>query len=198
LPILLSSGASLAPPQQLLAGETVPRNIYTFWHDATPWPEFIAACLAALQHRNKGWSLHVIHPGDPSIEPPPVGALEDLSPQLLSDWYRVAALGRPGGGGVWLDATTIALQGVEAWVNMSSPALQGFRTPFDSNTIESWAFAVPRDNLVAAQWLHNFRHALQMGVGPYCKSLSDDIVGKLRTFLPYLTICAAYREVCRH
>jgi len=186
-----------APRVGLLDGETIPRQIYTFWHEPGAWPEFIAACIAALKHHNPSWTLRVIHPGDPDIEAPPVESLEEMSPQQLSDWYRLAALGKSGGGGVWIDASTIVMQRMESWVNMSSPALQGFRTPYDNGTIESWAFAVPQDNAIMKQWLSNFRRALLIGVSKYCTALTDEVVGQLRTFLPYLTICAAYREA-RH
>eukprot|EP00966_Prymnesium_polylepis_P025635 591121-Prymnesium_polylepis.1 len=178
--------------------ETVPRRIYTFWHDRSSVPEFVLACLASLAHHNPGWTVHVIHPGDPDAELPPVADPESLTVQQLSDWHRLSTLGRPGGGGVWIDASTIALQPLESWVNMSSPALQAFAAPFD-HAIESWAFASPRDSPLMAQWLANFRRALQMGVRDYCATLPDWLVGTMRHkgFLPYLTICAAFAEA-RH
>jgi len=180
------------------AQETVPRRIYTFWHDRSRVPEFVLACLASLAHHNPGWTVRIIHPDDTDVEQPPVGDVDSLTVQQLSDWHRLAALGRSNGGGVWIDASTIALQPLDSWVNMSSPTLQAFAAPFD-HAIESWAFAAPRDSPLMAQWLANFRRALRMGVKEYCKALPDWLVGTMRHkgFLPYLAICAAFAEA-RH
>ena len=50
---------------------------------------------------------------------------DDLTPQQLSDWYRVAAISKYGG--VWLDASSVLLGNVTQWVDLDdSTSLQGF------------------------------------------------------------------------
>ena len=176
----------------------VPRRAYTFWHAPGPLPELVAAGLASLKRQNPAWAIRVLFPGVEGVELPPVDDMAALTPQQLSDWYRVAALGRPGGGGVWLDATTLHLRPLESWVDASSAALQGYYPSFSNTTMESWAFAVPTRCPLAAAWLANFRRALRLGTAAYCAALPDAVVGDaLRPFLPYLAVYAAYAEA-RH
>ncbi|KAL3920378.1 MAG: hypothetical protein SGPRY_005272 [Prymnesium sp.] len=185
--------AGVAAALPLLASQ-LPRQIYTFWHDRSNVPEFVLACIASIRHHNPDWTLHLLFPDDDDAPPPP--GEQELTIQQLSDWRRLAALGRPGGGGVWIDASILVLRPLNTWINTSSSSLVGFAAPFDS-AMESWAFAAPRDNPVVREWLNVFTRALSMGVDRYCDSLPDWMVGSMRHkgFLPYLAVCAAFVEV---
>ena len=179
-----------APPK-------VPRLIWMFWDDDRP-PQFIAACIEQLVRMNPGWTLHLLRPNEPLsmqgwVEPLPV---DYLDMPHVADWYRISVLSRHGG--VWLDASTVALKPIESWIDVNSVAqVQGFAMPgnTDDVTMENWAFACPTPSPFCVRWMENFKRALVMGTDSYCNGLSDSVLGALgRSMLPYLTQHAAWRE----
>ncbi|KAL1500579.1 hypothetical protein AB1Y20_013234 [Prymnesium parvum] len=105
----------------------VPKRIFTYWSDPNNIPDLVAGCIARMKHFNPTWSLYVLYPNVPGVEPPPpklanscCGGFDDAT--HLADWYRAAALGKYGG--VWLDSTAIVNQPLEKWVKLDLNAVQ--------------------------------------------------------------------------
>lgn len=181
---------------------TIPRILYTFWHEPhEAIDEFVAACISALRQSIPiGWEFRVLHGGEDDLEPPPVPA-STLSPALLSDWYRLTALRKTGG--VYMDASCIALHSPEYWVDMHSASLQGFVCRLDDETMESWALACPQSDTFVVHWHDELRRAITRGVDAYCEELcelsdrstefSGMVTDGLRPALPYLTVHATWR-----
>ena len=100
-----------------------------------------------------------------------------ISSQLFSDWIRLAVLARFGG--VWLDATTLALRPPEAWVDMASEGLQGYSLPSynQDGVMESFALAAPPHNALIALTKERFQEAISEGVKLWVDSKSEDVTG---------------------
>lgn len=137
-------GTTHSPPN--VSAEIIPRNLFTFWSPLEDLPEFVAGCLATFHRLNPTWTVYVLYPNVPGVEPPPFQNLNAdndgnwVGLQHTADWYRAAALARYGG--VWVDATSIMLRPVESWVDVNSDAVQvrageGERVAKRSNSIAS-------------------------------------------------------------
>ena len=85
---------------------SIPRRLFTYWHDQTP-PELVKCCVSLMKQRNPGWEVRVLHTRCPDLPPPPV-PLESLMGSHQADWYRLAALAEYGG--VYLDSTCVTLR----------------------------------------------------------------------------------------
>ena len=157
---------------------SVPKIIFMFWDSAQP-PEFIAACIARTAQLNPGWAINVMTRDDPLsleglAEPPPSGG-QYLDIAHLADWYRVDALARHGG--VWLDASNIPVKPVTHWVDVHSPALQGFGALWDNTTMENWAFAAPYPCPLMREWRDQFHRAIEVGFSNYAAEVRAREVG---------------------
>jgi hypothetical protein len=174
-----------------MAASRIPRRLYTFW-DNDP-PEFISACIGLLD-RTAGseWDLTVLTAESAARElsPPPAVA---LSPAQLSDWYRLSALS--SSGGVYLDASCIALAPPDAWVDRGLDAVQGFAFHPDGETADSWAIAAPAGCPLIKRWRDEFRAALIRGVAEYCaeKEAAGHSTAGLSASLPYLAVLLCFR-----
>jgi hypothetical protein len=186
----------------VLPGEKIPRNIWTFWN--TPFfPTIVGACVKAMHMRNPGWTVRLVVPNASGVEGAPWPESKEAfekQPALESDWYRVSAMAAYGG--VWLDTTTLTNiplgTGDNPWPDMSLDAVQGFNCPNTENTthpmcMESFAFAAPPNNSLILAWKDEFRKALTMGCDKYADSLTDAVIGNLREHLPYLCVYAAFQ-----
>jgi len=182
-----------------------------FWN-TDRLPRFIAACLATAERLNPDWTFTVLHPtrsvADGTVDPFPGDATEDAQHQ--ADFFRLSALANHGG--VWLDATTIHLLPLTAWVDAGSASVQGFVAPPDSDHLpppyngsfssmtsdlymETWAFAAPANSSFMAQWRDNYAEALRVGRDNYATPglhVSSDIVGVLAGN-GYLALNVAWR-----
>ena len=88
----------------------MPRRLWFFYDDVDA-PTEVSAFLARFRALNPGWTCTYLHLGHDLIEtglvePPPV-PIELI--QQVADWYRLVVVSRYGG--VWLDATNVALAG---------------------------------------------------------------------------------------
>ena len=198
-----SDAAPIIVPRSRHGPEVVPRQIFTFWHDHQP-PELVKACIALMRRRHPGWTVTVLDPSNSSLPQPPAGVRSLIAPALLSDWYRLAALAEHGG--VWLDASCITLQPVTAWIDLTSTALQGFKSPGEGEAhMEGWAFGAVRGDAFVAAWRDEMGRALSMGLNDsnlpaaYCsqESVQQACPEALRSHLPYLCIHAAWCVVRR-
>ena len=57
-------------------------------------------------------------------------------------------------GGVYLDATCVTLQPLEAWVDVRCESIQGFFLVDDGDTMESWATQTPHTVQITAHTVH--------------------------------------------
>ena len=183
---------SASPPLALQPALAIPRLIWTFW--STPLlPEFVAACLSTLEEQNPAWTIHLIRPNDTQFEQPPAGM--SLTPAQLADWYRLSAASKFGG--VWVDASVIALQGLESWVNLDNAVLQGWSletTQVNDRSMSSWAFATPPAFPFVIRWRENFKHALTVGTDKYVASLPVSVTGRCLQNDSYLAVVVAWRQ----
>mmetsp|Transcript_34102 Transcript_34102/g.85022 ORF Transcript_34102/g.85022 Transcript_34102/m.85022 type:complete len:326 (+) Transcript_34102:30-1007(+) len=175
----------------------VPKRIFTYWSDPNNIPDLVAGCIARMKHFNPTWSLYVLYPNVPGVEPPPpklanscCGGFDDAT--HLADWYRAAALGKYGG--VWLDSTAIVNQPLEKWVKLDLNAVQGWEWVGGNNAMENWGFVVPYRSLLMQTWTAEMRAAWQMGPELYCANINPavKIKDELRPWLPYLTMHACF------
>ena len=102
----------------------------------------LQACIAQIAKINPGWLVYVMYPENPlSIagisDPFPVGGKGPIDIAHVADWYRASVMAKHGG--VWIDASSVALKPVTSWVDVNSPALQGFAAPWSNDTMENWA-----------------------------------------------------------
>ena len=209
-----------SPPPGPVEDEVIPRRIFTYWDG--PLPAFVAACLASMRVHNPGWQLTILNESSVDlgiVEPMPAPpdekkASTDWYPYdatKRSDWYRLSAVSNYGG--VWLDATTVHLKPINAWVDMRADAIQGYIYPLDSDhmapdfdgtpdspaTLESWAFAAPQNSAFMRLWRENFRHALTVGLSEYSnpdKGYVSERVMRAPKLVnnSYLAVFIAWRE----
>ena len=198
----LTEAAQTSPPSSSssLSELHVPRRLFTFWHADPSTPkarasadeELVKCCFGLMKRQNPAWEFRVLTPACTDLPPPPVADATALTGAQLADWYRLCALALYGG--VYLDATCITLQPLEAWVDLKSDAVQGFTLVSDLDTMESWAIAAPSGSAFLGRWRDEFGSALRMGTREYCSGLPSGVISAgLRPSLPYLTIHAAWR-----
>ena len=192
--------------------------MFTYWDG--PLPAFVAACFASMRVHNPGWELTILNETsvtlgivEPMPEPPDwmTARGESYDATKRSDWYRLSAVASYGG--VWLDATTVHLKPINAWVDMRADAIQGFVYPLDSThltpdfdgtpespaTLESWGFAAPRNSAFMHLWKENFRQALEVGLSDYsnpAKGYVSESVMRAPQLVnnSYLAVFIAWRE----
>ena len=190
----------------------IPRDIYTFW-DRRPLPWFVHRCIRTW--RQRGWRVHVLSDASPHATAAP-GSYASLSPQHRSDWRRVDCIAERGG--VWMDATCLALQGPDHWFDMGSSSLQGFAKSFppasfyhwaglragDVSTelgwdlcMENWAFAAPPRHPTVRRWRDEFARALAMGLDVYCAGQASLSAAQCALLLPYHTQHLCFTKVAR-
>ena len=166
----------------------IPKIIYTYWNSDI-YPKSIEYCIKSIKETNPTWELHIMNNNDIPEE------VKHLSYVQQSDYIRLNKLSKTGG--VWLDASIVCINKIENWIDMNSNSIQGFRVPMNNSyTMESWAFAVPRNSKFCKLWFREFKKAVQSGFDAYCNSIPTDNISTddgLRNFLPYLTIHAAWR-----
>lgn len=173
----------------------IPRTVYTYW-DCTPPPSLVRFCLRIMKKHNPDWTVRVLGPEDEENVP---GAQDDmpLSPQHRSDWVRVCYIARHGG--VWLDASCICTEPLEAsWIDVNSSALHGFETPSNNGIMENWAFAAPAGHPVMLLWKEELARARLAGFAAYCSAAPQEITQKIgERMLPYLTAHVALAQARR-
>jgi hypothetical protein len=175
-------------------------------------PQFVAACFALVKKHNPDWDFRLFHEKNAKSkwgleEPPSPENGDELLPAHKADWFRISAISEHGG--VWTDASNIALQPIESWVNVSQNALQGFLVPNPpeaeasdplpspdggETSMENWAFAAPARNPFVLQWKENFRHALTVGVDKYVFNLPKRVTGIFLANFSYLAQHNAWKE----
>ena len=179
------------PPsaRPVVAGEVPPR-LFVYWSGHTI-PEFAAACLAALRRTNPAWNMTILGPDNVKalgLDPPPKpssGAEDPAAAQHTADWYRAEVLAKYGG--VYMDASNLNFLPLENWVNMSSPAVQGFNRPANTRFVsegelavmENWAIAAPLESQFMSRWRDTFAGALSEGTDAFVLRQDPNVVKSL-------------------
>ena len=116
---------------------------------------------------------------------------QSLTDSQRADYARLEAIARTGG--VWMDASCFVFN--RSWLEEAealpqSVEIVGFATPFDSELLESWAFAAPQNSPFVLQWFQEFSRAVDEGVQSYSDRVRQQLPISLHERLPYLTIHA--------
>lgn len=175
--LLLTPGAHYLLPTVPVeaSADALPKHVYTFWHKTSsePMSEILAACLASIKKKvaHAGWTLHVLDLNSPEVQlPSTVYPWKDKTDARwvahLTDWIRLDVLARLGG--VWLDASTVLLDGPDKVFDTESSKLQGFElaTYNPPGTMENWALASPPQNKLLTRWRDIFTDAVSQGDRP--------------------------------
>ena len=173
----------------------IPKTIYIYW-DSTTYPKLIKNTIGSIMRHNSSWRIRVLDISHVNILSLTLPELNNLSKAHQSDYIRLYYLANYGG--VYLDASIICFDSIDKWVNIYSNSIQGFKVPFNSYTLETWALGVPKNNIFCRAWLNEFTKSIKIGFDNYCKQLSTDIIpynDDLRNLLPYLTINACWKVV---
>lgn len=163
----------------------IPRCIYTYWHsDALPVD--VQHCLSTIRTHNPEFKLVILSKKD--IPEWNIKYDVDATHESLSDAVRLHVLTEHGG--IWLDAHCICTAPLTTLFDLSVDQLQGFQT-FDAS-IDSYAFACPKENPLVREWRDEFKKALNVGLLKYCKEIRKTFVlcKDLDENLPYLAVYA--------
>ncbi|MDO4723706.1 MAG: capsular polysaccharide synthesis protein [Comamonadaceae bacterium] len=159
--------------------ETIPRLIWTYWHEAQP-PLVVQRCIDGWRRLNPQHSVQLLHAGNVrQFLPDLPEALARLNIAKQTDWMRLALLQRHGG--IWMDASIILTRPLDEWLPALQQAqradfvgfyLDGYTTAPDFPVIESWFLAAPAGNPFIAQWLARFHAAVvEQGTAGYLQAL---------------------------
>jgi len=165
VPLLLwSSERDTAPPR---TSHAIPARFWTYWDDEA-LPLVVRACLNSWRDHHPEVQITVLHPDALPVEiaPRPSG-FAGWTPQVQSDWVRLAVLAHFGG--VWMDASTVLhapLHFLDALAARHQPDLIGYfnreRTQDAAfPMLENWFLAAPRDSAFVRHWFATFDRMLQ-------------------------------------
>ncbi|MCA8882749.1 MAG: hypothetical protein KDA50_03230 [Rhodobacteraceae bacterium] len=132
---------------------TLPRTIWTVWHDWDAAPELAQRSLESWRSQNPGWDLRNLCDADlPDLLGPETAERildGNLSRQHASDLLRNELLFRFGG--VWADATTLCAQPLDDWLPQSMGAgYFAFHRPDEYRPMASWFQAsVPAGEMIS-------------------------------------------------
>ena len=164
----------------------IPKRIYSYWHDKSNLPHIVEKCLEELRKNHKGWEIIVYDANSLPSNLTFPNNYKNLSHQAKSDWIRLNLL---RDGGIWLDASILVNIPLNKIFDMNFDGLQGYKTPFESNAVESWLLVVPKNSIFIEKWIQHFKEAIEMGFEEYKKTINPN--WGIYSQLPYLTIHAA-------
>ena len=142
-------------------------TIWTFWEG--PLDEVVLRCLESIRMQNPNRPVVVLNNATlyqyldesdfPSFNGRP-GRPEDFEKvQYLADWIRITLLYKYGG--IWFDASCIATNSVESWMNPESDKITMFPMHVNQNIHGNWAMAVPQaGHPLLKAWRAEMAHVL--------------------------------------
>ncbi|MBV8603698.1 MAG: hypothetical protein JO224_03350 [Pelomonas sp.] len=172
---------------------TLPRVIWTYWHDATP-PEFVALCLAnwrrlAPDHALRLLDRRTLHDWIPAAQ---LRADFDALPAYRqADWLRIQLLARHGG--VWIDASTLLCRDL-GWLHAlrarHGAEYAGFYIARYTNRperphVENWFMAAVPGSAFARDLAAAFDAALDLGAEALLERLRAE--GRIEAVVQDLT-----------
>lgn len=186
--------------------KSIPRIIWTYWHDHTNIPDIVKKCIESWKNSNPDHRVIILNK-----ELVKKLCEYDLDTLNVGDFHaRVADFARllivAKYGGIWMDSSIICTESL-AWVHKHGDGdegcdLVGFYAPFTTNmkypVTENWFFAAPVQSEFMKDWLSE---ALFMTTFPSESAYVDYISMNTRNFewhdmrssLPYLImhLCAS-------
>ncbi|WP_347555557.1 capsular polysaccharide synthesis protein [Robbsia sp. KACC 23696] len=180
VPLLLwSSERDNAPPR---APRPIPPLFWTYWDDAA-LPLVVRACLTSWRDHHPEARITVLRPDalPADMASPPPGFAR-WTPQVQSDWVRLAVLARFGG--VWMDASTVLhapLHFIDVLAARHQPDLIGYYNRERTQDaafpmLENWFLAAPRESAFIRHWFATFDRILQAeGQADVAALVSDDL-----------------------
>jgi hypothetical protein len=140
----------------MTAEAAVPKQIWIYWHDG--WaraPYLQQQCLNSWVRKNPGWKLHAVDAASLKnfIEPPDYAAqLQTRSLSALSDVVRIHLLAAHGG--VWADATTFCMRGLDDWLDgvLRPSGFFAYDKPAPGRPVASWFLAATAGHFIAKTW----------------------------------------------
>lgn len=184
---------------------SIPRIIWTFWHDTSQIPPLITKCIETWRFNNPSYRIEVLDVQRVkelcSIDLTSLNIPVDFKARY-ADYARIFVVERYGG--IWMDATTICTEPLD-WVHavfaQSRPDFIGYYAPHTTNKRypipENSFFACPAKSPFMSAWL---KEALYMNTAfsneiEYNKHIqSNDVydLQNIQQMLPYLSmhLCA--------
>jgi hypothetical protein len=154
----------------------IPKRIWSYWDTPTPPPQ-IAAIHEARKRAHPDWDVVLLNEETLASlldrAPPPFE-----TPQHRADWIRLYLLDRFGG--VWLDASIITNQPIDALRDQTTGSalgayyLEARARDGDPRTfIENWCLIAPPRSPLVRDWLREYEYAASIGFLAYKRRLQD-------------------------
>jgi hypothetical protein len=194
---------SLTKTEHFKIQESVPKVIWTYWHDPKTMPRVVRECVRSWERWCPDHDVRVLGPRDfESDETFRRLREQNRSQARVSDYVRLAVLKRYGG--IWMDASTYLTTSLD-WLLERSPGkdLVGFyhwstHKGHTNPIVESFFLATPKGSPFISDWHDEFvKSQLQYAsdekyIEHVQKETQTDIQG-LGSKLPYLIVylCAA-------
>lgn len=157
---------------------TIPRIVWSYWHDAAP-PPLIAACVANWHRHAPGFEIRMLNARSLHDWLPAVPAsLAQAGPVLTADWARLELLRLHGG--VWLDASTVLTASPEWAIDVQAREhaelvgyyLERYTTQPLFPVLENWCLAAPPGSRFVEDLQQEFAgHVLPEGNAAYIERL---------------------------
>jgi mannosyltransferase OCH1-like enzyme len=185
---------------------SVPKVIWTYWHDANKMPRVVQDCIASWWHYCPDHEVRILVPKDVERLVPEAKSImhrlraQKRSEARISDYVRLAILKRYGG--IWMDASCLMTQSLD-WIHKKSPGkdLVAFyhwstRPGHKHPIVESFFLAAPKGSKFISDWHDEFvRSQMQYASDEkYIENVSAKTdIQDLGQKLPYLLVylCAA-------
>lgn len=167
----------------------IPRVIYAFWSGKKN--RIVEACFKRMRVANPDWTVVIL---DNFTEADDIEGFDKMKVQAKTDWLRICLIEKYGG--LWLDASTICVDHVESWLDLTEDRVVGFRAPMSTDKdviLENWAFAAKPNHPLIVAWKQEFANAIRMGFDQYKTTMDPE--HPIFSSLPYLTQHAAYTRV---
>lgn len=166
----------------------IPKVIHTFWEGKDNL--LVNECINRMKSVNPDYVVK-IHNREEMDKICDLGYLTNTKPQY-AEYIRLYLIAKYGG--VWLDATIYCVKPLHYWVDNNLNMLQGFNTPFQDNSFESWAFASPPQHPLTTAWYNEYITCMKMGYEKYKKNSPDWLKQEeVYKHMPYLNVNGTYR-----
>jgi len=177
---------------------SLPRNLFMFWDDPVFAERNLRCFVERWRRLNPAWHVQLLTSADITKLQLPEGFAK-LAPQGQSDWVRLAILEEHGG--VYVDATTLALKPLDSWLDRQKLAPQGYyfvaNGRYQHACMSNWFIASQKGCNFIRTWRQRYEAAIAQGLEAYCGQLEADIKNTLSGWLPYLVPFAAWMETSK-
>ncbi|KAJ3208391.1 hypothetical protein HDU67_006775 [Dinochytrium kinnereticum] len=146
---------------------SIPKKIWTFWHDNNP-PQTIQECIYGWKRFNPDYEITVITEDNLSdyIRMPVPYSFQDAYVSFKADWVRLAVLREQGG--IWLDASIIVTDSLD-WIQEKAANhkkdsfafhLDFYTQDYQYPVLEPWLIATAPNGRFISSWFSEFNIAM--------------------------------------